>query len=328
MMENAKLRIAIAGAGITGAYLYKLLAEHHHDIDIFDRNPGTHCGIAPCAWGTSRGFTELVKSSGLDPTNYILKQTNHILIDGLRMTVDLMTIDKKRLISDLLLGATIKYEQIDATRYDRIIDATGAARAFLPAIRDDIFFHCIQYRIETIELLESRIQLGKIGYGWIFPLAGNEYHIGCGSLIADPHRMMTEIGWLRDVPHTNRCTCEGDIRLSAPQCSQPFVFCDQTGEVWGVGEAIGCVGPLAGDGIVPGMRSAQLLIKWWNDSIGYTGAILKEFHWMEKERQVINELKNCEHPTLRDAWVLKKNAGRMGMQVGISKVAALLRHLE
>jgi hypothetical protein len=325
---KGKLRIAIAGAGMTGAYLYKLLPEQYHDIDIFDRNPGTHCGITPCAWGTSRGFTELVKSSGLDPTNYILKRTDHVMIDGLRIPADLMTFDKSRLISDLLIEATVKYELIDTTRYDRIIDATGVARAFLPPLQDDIILRCMQYRIETTALLENRIQLGKIGYGWTFPLAGNEYHIGCGSLIADPHRIIDEIGWLRDVQRTTRCACTGEIRLSAPRYSQPFVFRDSISEIWGVGEAIGCVAPLAGDGIVPGMRSVQLLIQWWNDPAGYTRAILKEFHWMEKERQVINKLKNCEHLTLRDAWVLKKNARRMGMQVGLTEAAALLRHLK
>jgi len=61
------LKIAIAGAGMTGAYLYRLLDRKRHTIDIFDRDTGTRCGIKPCAWGTSRGFAERVRASGLDP---------------------------------------------------------------------------------------------------------------------------------------------------------------------------------------------------------------------------------------------------------------------
>ena len=83
----------------------------------------------------------------------------------------------------------------------------------------------------------------------------------------------------------------GRIRLTAPHNSQPFVAAGSDGEVWGVGEAIGCVAPLAGDGIVPGMKSVQLLMKWWDDPSGYTRAVLKEFDWMKKERAVIDKLR-------------------------------------
>jgi len=321
------LKIAIAGAGMTGAYLYRLLDKKRHTIDIFDRDTGTRCGIKPCAWGTSRGFAELVKASGLDPSNYILKETDYVIIDGLKITADLMTFDKRRLIRDLLEGAEISYAQPDTTRYDRIIDATGVARAFLPPVRGDVILRCAQVRIETDTLIENRIQLGRIGYGWSFPLSSNEHHIGCGSLISDPRSIMDEIGWVGDERRNIRCACTSAIRLTSPQYSQPFVAIHKTSEVWGVGEAVGCVAPLAGDGIVPGMRSAQILLEWWDDPAGYTRAILKEFKWMENERRVIDKLGRNENLTLRDAWVLKKNSRRMGMQVGLKEAASLLRHL-
>ena len=44
------MKIAIIGAGMTGAYLYKLLVAKGHSVDIFDRYPGTRCGLTPCAW--------------------------------------------------------------------------------------------------------------------------------------------------------------------------------------------------------------------------------------------------------------------------------------
>jgi hypothetical protein len=75
------------------------------------------------------------------------------------------------------------------------------------------------------------------------------------------------------------------------------------------------------------MRSAQILLEWWDDPAGYTRAILKEFKWMENERRVIDKLGRNENLTLRDAWVLKKNSRRMGMQVGLKEAASLLRHL-
>ena len=321
------MKVAVVGAGMTGAYLYRLLDKKRHSIDLFDRKPQTSCGIKPCAWGTSNGFSELVKASGLDPSDYILKKTDHVIIDGLKIAAALMTIDKGRLIGDLLAGADVSDGQPEAARYDRIIDATGVARSLLPPVQDDIILHCAQWRVERSAPLENRVQLGKIGYGWSFPLLPREYHIGCGSLIADPDMVMEEIGWLGDGKGNTRCACQGTIRLTGPCHSQPFVAVHGPTEVWGVGEAIGCVAPLAGDGILSGMRSAQLLLEYWNDSSGYTAAILKEFRWMEDERRIIEKLRRSKPLGISDARVLKRNARRMEMQVGLREAATLLRNL-
>ncbi len=190
------MKIAIAGAGMTGAYLYRLLRNRGHEIDVFDGHPGTGCGISPCAWGTSKGFAELVKASGLDPGKYFLRHFEYVVMDDLRIPADLTTFNKPELIRDLLQGAKIKYSPLDVTNYEKIIDATGVSRAFLPAIQEDILLPCIQWRIQTDAQLENRIRLGGIGYAWCFPLANHEFHIGCGSLISDPRKIMEELGWV------------------------------------------------------------------------------------------------------------------------------------
>jgi len=138
---------------------------------------------------------------------------------------------------------------------------------------------------------------------------------------------MEEIGWIGGADGNIRCACTSSIRLTAPRYSQPFVAARETNTVWGIGEAIGCVAPLAGDGILPGMRSAQILKEFWDDPPGYTKAILREFSWMENERRVIDKLRAGAKLAIRDAWVLKKNARRMGMQVGLKDAASLLGHL-
>ncbi len=321
------MKIAIAGAGMTGAYLYRLLDKERHTVQVFDGAPKTRCGLTPCAWGTSRGFADLVAAAGLDPHAYVLKKTDHVIIDGLRIPADLMTIDKPRLVGDLLEGAAIAHEELDAACYDRIIDATGAARSFLPPVQDDVILECAQWRIETETRLENRIQLGEIGYAWSFPLFPKEYHVGCGSLAGEPRTIMEEIGWIDRERQNIRCACAGAIRLAAPRHARPFVAVHGTTEIWGIGEAIGCVAPLAGDGIVPGMRSVQILMQWWDDSSGYTEAILREFAWMEDERRVIDKLRSGKRLTLRDARVLNRNAKRMGMKVRIKEAAALLERL-
>lgn len=322
------MRIAIVGAGMTGAYLYRLLQGRNHTISIFDKRPGTRCGLTPCAWGTSRGFRELVTDSGLDPSHYILQRLDYILMEGLRLKADLMTFDKQRLIQDLLQGAPVDYSSPHFRDFDRVIDATGVARALLPPLGEDLILPCIQYRLKTELPFDNQIKLGRIGYAWCFPLSDREYHLGCGSLLSDPRPVLKGMNWIdtRD-PQKILCACEGSIRLTAPVYSQPFVAAGAAGEVWGVGEAIGCVAPLAGDGVVPGMKSVQLLMKWWEDPSGYTRAVLKEFGWMKPERAVIDKLRKNRPLGLNDARVLKKNSRRMGMQVGLKEAAALLLRL-
>ncbi len=316
------------GAGMTGAYLYRLLQGGNHTVSIFDKRLKTRCGLTPCAWGTSRGFRELVTDSGLDPSHYILQRFESIVLEGLRLKADLMTFDKQRLIQDLLQGAEVDYSAPDFGEFDRVIDATGVARALLPALGEDLILPCIQYRVKTEIPFDNQIKLGRIGYAWCFPLSDREYHLGCGSLLADPRPVLKGLNWIdtRD-PQKILCACEGSIRLTAPVYSQPFVAAGTAGEVWGVGEAIGCVAPLAGDGIVPGMKSVQLLLKWWDDPSGYTRAVLKEFDWMKPERAVIDKLRKNRALGLNDARVLKRNSRRMGMQVGLKEAAALLMRL-
>lgn len=331
MTEFRKFKIAIAGAGMTGAYLYRLLRNRGHKVDIFDWDPRTKCGISPCAWGTSRGFAELVKAARLDPGKYLLRHSDYVIMDGIRIQADLATFHKPGLIKDLLQDAEIIHKPLDMTGYDRIIDATGVSRFFLPALQEDILLPCIQWRIRTKAELENRIRLGKIGYAWCFPLSNGEYHIGCGSLLSDPHKIMKELGWIENIalPGNGKiiCACSGRIRITAPQYSQPFVRDDGPVEVWGVGEAIGCVAPLAGDGIVPGMKNGKILLDYWEDPGGYQKALLREFNWMKSERMVIDKLRGNETLGVKDAWVLKKNSRRMGMQVGLKEALFLLKNL-
>ncbi len=332
MAKSRKLKVAIAGAGMTGAYLYRLLCNRGHEVDIFDRDPGTRCGISPCAWGTSRGFAELVKAAGLEPEKYFLRHSDYVVMDGIKIPADLATFHKPGLIKDLLKDAEIIHAPIDVAGYDRIIDATGVSRGFLPALKGDILLPCIQWRIRTEAKLENQIKLGKIGYAWCFPLSNDEYHIGCGSLLSDPRKIIKELGWIEKLawPSNGKviCACSGKIRIPGPLYSQPFVSHDRSVEVWGVGEAIGCVAPLAGDGVVTGMRSAQILFDYWEDPGGYQKAILREFHWMKRERMVIDKLRSNENLDLKDAWVLKKNSRRMGMQVRLKEAILLLKHLK
>ena len=327
MTLNKKTKLAIVGAGMTGAYLYRVLKNEGYEADLFDQKRISRCGLKPCAWGTSAGFIELVNQTGLDAEKYILRRLDYVLMDDVRVKAKLMVFDKPQLVKDLLKDAVIHFTPLPPHRYDRVIDATGVSRALLPPIKDDIVMGCRQYLIETREPLENRIKLGGIGYAWCFPLSGDLYHVGCGSLLADPQRILKDLGWIEKTSPQYEtkilCSCNGDIRLTGPFQSQPFV---REG-IWGIGEAIGCVAPLAGDGIVSGMQSVQLMLNAWDEPQEYTNAVLGEFSWMKDERDIIDKLRKEEGTGLREARVLKKNSKRMGMQVGLREAVALLKNL-
>ncbi len=163
------MKIAVAGAGLTGSYLYRLLVAGGHEVDLYDRPPQTKCGINPCAWGTSRGFAELVRAAGLDPATYALAASDHVVIDQVRVKADIFTFDKQRLIGDLRQGAKIRQDKPDFSKYDRIVDCTGVSRAFLPSVGDDVVLPCVQYRVRTEKPLENRIRLRAIGYSCASP---------------------------------------------------------------------------------------------------------------------------------------------------------------
>jgi hypothetical protein len=82
-----------------------------------------------------------------------------------------------------------------------------------------------------------------------------------------------------------------------------------------------------GDGVVPGMKSAQILVNTWDDSNAYTEAILEEFHWMTRERRVMDKLRGKDRLGLREAWILKKNLRRMGFRLGLREADKFVKKM-
>jgi len=325
------MKLAIAGTGMTGAYLFRLLRNAGIEAHLYDQRHWGGCGLKPCAWGTSSDFSGLVELAGLTGEKYILRRFDYLNMDNVRVKADIMTIDKPKLIADLVGDAQIRFGSVPLEEYDRVIDATGVCRALLPAIEDDVVMGCRQYLVETAGAVENRIRLGGIGYAWCFPLSGNLYHTGCGSLLEDPQRILYKLGWLESASahHGKKilCQCSGSIRLTGPHQSTPFVTYGCKDGIWGVGESIGCVAPLAGDGIVPGMRSVQLLLDSWNNPHKYQDALLEEFRWMQDERRVVDLMRNARRVGMRDALVLRRNSRRMGMNVSLKDAMVLLKKL-
>ncbi len=319
-----RLRVAIAGMGITGAYLFRLLKKEGINPEIYEVKHSTACGIHSCGWGTSLGFAELTKAVNLDPETYITERFDNITFDGIRLRAEFYTFDKPRFIKDLVESADVKYTPLNMSSFDRVIDATGVARAYLPPIKSDLLMNCVEYRVKASALNHIEVKIGGGGYAWHFPL-GNSVHIGYGSFTEDPIGKVygkTLSGW--DIANPI-CGCRSVLRASAPEASRPFVL-NGSPQVIGVGEAIGCVSPLVGDGIVHGMRSVRLLLDCWDDPEAYTEKILREFEWLDEERKVVDKMVHSEKLNILDALVLLRNSRRrMGIKMSILDVLRMSR---
>jgi len=135
--------------------------------DVYHRDCRTACGINPCAWGTSRDFFELVRAAGLHPEKYILQATDHVWMEDVRIPGDLMTFDKPALIQDLLQGTTIKKDPLDVTGYDRVIDATGISRSYLPPFKETcscLVFSAALRRASLSRIASNSVALDMPGF--------------------------------------------------------------------------------------------------------------------------------------------------------------------
>jgi flavin-dependent dehydrogenase len=241
-----------------------------------------------------------------------------------------LTFNKPKLIKDLQNGTHIIDGPVMPNGYERVIDATGVARAYLPPVRDDLTVPCVQYRVSGADLDPSAVYIkyGNIGYSWSFPLSETEFHIGGGSVAVDPDEMLRMSGLL-DRGGKALCGCRGRVRISTPQNSAPFVSVNaELGcEVWGVGEAIGVVAPIAGEGVTHGMRSARILERCWDDPRAYEAAIKDEYSWMPAERKILEKLISGGSLSIRDWRALVRMGRRMGADLGMKETMSLLSFL-
>jgi flavin-dependent dehydrogenase len=93
------------------------------------------------------------------------------------------------------------------------------------------------------------------GYFWYFPLACGRGYVGAGDIDRVYYGVRE---FLRNHPEANIIKKIGrPIRIAPPRRMEPFYFKN----VIGVGESIGCVFPLVGEGIIPTLICCELFMK-------------------------------------------------------------------
>ncbi|HET6517314.1 MAG TPA: NAD(P)/FAD-dependent oxidoreductase [Nitrosopumilaceae archaeon] len=325
------MKIAVCGMGVAGSYLMARL-KNDHEVIGFERMPEQkHDSI--CAWGTIKStMTELCDKVGVDFSKYVIH-------DGKKMHVDmnnqdqfqiglhgLCTYNKLGLIKDFIKDCTVHYgvspKLVDLEKeFDIIVDCTGFHRVYLPKLERDFFLPTYEYKIQyddKVPFDDFYIKPfpGMSGYFWYFPLGEKTAHIGAGDYHKQ-HIVETDKFFKKYGGKVTK-TVGRPIRLATPDLCKPFY----NGKVVGVGESIGTVYPLLGEGIIPSMMCADIFVKNLGNNEQYEKEVLEYFKIYGKVFKFVRKKIHKDFSILKSlADVLsifrymKKNEDRFGMEI-------------
>ncbi|MCL4452465.1 MAG: NAD(P)/FAD-dependent oxidoreductase [Candidatus Thermoplasmatota archaeon] len=315
------MRIAVAGLGSSGSYLLHLLTRSGFDAFGFD--PKREGYYIPCGYAANRhSMTDLLSWTKLDFSSYIESKAEEVIFSGTSQreirfrSRGMVTFDKNKLEADLLKECRWSRTAVKG-QYDLLVDATGVSRRYLPKV-EDYRMHTVEYvtGIEEKKEFQFRYFSHGSGYFWIFP-RGDKYHVGAGS---------DSVTMIKDSlsPYTPEKVVSRDIRL------KPLMHSISDGNVIGIGEAIGTVSPITGEGIVPSMKSAFLLftaITRSNDldtiKENYASLIKKEF---SRYYTLYDLLRSIQNNTLQKRKAIayirasRKDLREFGIDFKISRV--------
>jgi hypothetical protein len=284
------MKIAVVGIGVAGAYLMNRLASYHdnHVVGFERMSEGQHDAV--CAWATCENvMSGLAKNCGLNFDDYVLHDGRNMRVDlGDKGHVDIglrgmVSYDKLQLIQDMIRGTDIKFgraprkDELEPD-FDIIVDSTGFHRNYLPRVPDELWIPCIQSKVkypvgkEPFDDFYLRSFPSMSGYFWYFPLGNGYAHVGAGDFLKNHNRFVDQ--FLKN----NGCEVikkvGRPVRLTPPSNCEPFT--DGRKSV-GVGESIGTVYPLLGEGIIPSTWCAELFVNNLHDMPGYRQAVLEKF---------------------------------------------------
>ncbi len=265
--------MVVIGAGPAGSTL-AYLAKQRFNTNIVVYEALRRPGLKACGWGLLRNVEDYI---GPIPREAVLNN-----IKGFRIYVDdelVVDYGSKRTIAymvdrPLLMEKLLEHSNAEVLLGHRISvrEAVRIHQNYLPVIatgfqwrpRDRRLILGIEYRVEDAHidepgLMEVWTWSGIVGYLWVFPFNSREAHIGIGGTLpyAELKRLLEEF-IRRDKRFENTRIVD---RLSG------YVTVNGLDEKFlgpgipVIGEAMGAVFPLTGEGMRPSMISAWSLIE-------------------------------------------------------------------
>ena len=291
------MKIAIAGAGVAGSYLGFMLQKEGHDVTIFESSKQEN-HWAVCAWGASRNILEkFSKDVGLNFNEYIFHIGKKLRMElpnnkeEYLELIGLVTYNKQKWEHDLLKDLTVNYEfkcssSFPFRDYDYVLDCTGLHRSLLPKSTTDFIIPAYEYLIENPDIITTDNEFyvigykGARGYFWYFPIDKGRAFVGAGDIDRKYYGIKE---YFQNHPSAKIIKKIGrPIRLAPPKRMEPFF----NNNVIGVGESIGCVFPMLGEGIIPSLLCCEIFLKVFDKSKNfdfklYRNLVLKKFNYYE-----------------------------------------------
>ena len=336
------MKIAVMGMGVAGSYLMAKLRGSEHEVVGYERMPADrHDSI--CAWGTIRGvLDEFCAGVGVDFSKYVIhdgKKMRVRMAGGSEFDIGLRglcTYDKIGLIKDFISGADVRYGRPPAldrleSEYDMVVDCTGFHRFYLPKLERDFFLPTYEHKVEYddgVPYDDFYIEPfpGMSGYFWYFPLGEKWAHVGAGDY--NKNHVRATDAFVKK--HGGRVvkTKGRPIRLATPDKCKPY----RSGKVVGVGESIGTVYALLGEGIIPSMQCAELFVQNMHDLGAYERAVERHYRVYGRVFNFVRAKIRRDFSLLRSLpdfvsifRYMKSNEDRFGMDVRIADLVKVAR---
>jgi flavin-dependent dehydrogenase len=343
------MHFAIAGAGVAGSYLGNMLQKRGHDVEIFEASQkDQHWPI--CAWGASRHMLERFSSqAGLDFNKYIFHIGQDLRIElpnNNQETLELKglaTYNKRDWEKDLLKDVRVTYG-VKLTRgtfpsdnYDYIIDCTGVHRTLLPRSKQDFLIPAYEYLLENVRGADEFYVIsykGAKGYFWYFPLKDSRAYVGAGDVDKKYYGIEA---FFKQHPEANIIKKIGrPIRLAPPKRMEPFY----DGNIIGVGESIGCVFPMLGEGIIPSLICCDIFLHVLDLSKDkfefkqYRKRVLDRFSYYDDVYKIVRLKMDGKLNAVRHLGIMmsmygnmKREEKRFGFEVSLDKMTRLVNAL-
>jgi flavin-dependent dehydrogenase len=327
--------------GVAGSYLMARLKNEHEVVGFERMLEIKHDSI--CAWGTIKStMSELLDKVGVDFSKYVIHEGKTMIVemnDQERFNIGLhglCTYNKLGLIKDLIKGCTVHYGAVPKlenleNEFDIIVDCTGFHRTYLPKLERDFCIGTYEYKIEYEEKVPFddfyiKPFPGMSGYFWYFPLGKKIAHIGAGDYHKQ-HVVETDKFFNKYGGKITK-TVGRPIRLATPDLCRPFYH----GKVVGVGESIGTVYPLLGEGIIPSMICADIFVKNLGNNDNYEKEVLEYFKIYGKVFSFVRKKIHKDFSILKSISdvlaifrYMKKNEKRFGMEIHIGDMMKVAR---
>jgi flavin-dependent dehydrogenase len=343
------MNFAIAGAGVAGSYLGNMLQKRGHDVEIFEASKKDHHWPV-CAWGASRHMLErFSKQAGLDFSNYIFHVGQQLKIELPNNNEEslelkgLVTYNKLGWETDLLKNVKVTYgvkvtrEAFAFDKYDYIVDCTGLHRSLLPKSGQDFLIPAYEYLLENVRGADDFYVIGykgAKGYFWYFPLGDGRGYMGAGDIEKKYQGIET---FFKQHPEAKVVKKIGrPIRLAPPKRMEPFF----DGNIIGVGESIGCVFPMLGEGIIPSLLCCNIFLDVLDRSKGkfdfkqYRKKVLDTFDYYDDVYKIVRlkmdgKLRTVRHIHLMMSMYrnMKKEEKRFGFEIRLEKMTRLVNAL-